>query len=214
MEKYVVLGAGGHASVVLDTLELNKRKICGLTDYNMLFGELCMGYPILGTDEILAELFATGITCAAMGIGHVGNFAVRNKVYTKAKEIGYVFPEIKHPSAVLSASVRRNEGNQFLANCTVNAGAQIGSLCIVNTGAVVEHETILGDGVHVAPRAVILGRARIGNNTFIGAGSVVLQGVHVGENCIIGAGSVILHDVEDNSVVVGTPGRLLRRRTM
>jgi len=51
----------------------------------------------------------------------------------------------------------------------------------------------------------------IGVNTKVGAGTVVLPGVIIGDNCLIGAGSVVTKDVPDNSVVVGNPGRVIRK---
>ncbi len=82
----------------------------------------------------------------------------------------------------------------------------------------------IGDNVTLAPRVHILchdastkqflgytkiGRVTIGNNVFIGAESVVLPGVTIGNNVIIGANSTVTHDVPDNSVVVGSPARVL-----
>lgn len=211
-EQYIILGAGGHAKPVVEALEKSGNRIAGFTDQSAQQGEMCCGYPILGKDEVLFSIYSRGVRNAAVGIGHVGNASVRNRVYREAVQIGFVFPNIVHPASVLSDRMICGNGIQFLANCVVNAEAEIGSLCIINTGAVVEHEAKLGDGVHVAPRAVVLGQASVGDNTFVGAGSVILQGVHVGKNCIIGAGSVVLHDVEDDSVIVGNPGQLLRRR--
>lgn len=82
----------------------------------------------------------------------------------------------------------------------------------------------IGDDVTMAPRVHILchdastknflgytkiGRVTIGNHVFIGAESVVLPGVTIGNNVIIGANSTITHDVPDNSVVAGTPARVI-----
>lgn len=82
----------------------------------------------------------------------------------------------------------------------------------------------IGDNVTMAPRVHILchdastkqfleytkiGRVTIGNNVFIGAESVVLPGVNIGNNVIIGANSTVTHDVPDNSVVIGSPTRIL-----
>lgn len=210
--KYIILGAGGHAKVVLDILELNQEEIYGLTDAEFRYGDTCMGYCVLGTDDILAELYQQGIKNAAMGIGHVGNPLIRNKVYCGAKKIGYTFPNVIHLSAVVARTCRMGEGNLLAAQCVLNPEAEIGNLCIVNTGAVIEHECRIGDGVHLAPNATVLGAATVGSNSFIGAGSVILQGIHIGQNCIIGAGCVVISDVDDNSVVVGNPGRLVKRR--
>lgn len=82
----------------------------------------------------------------------------------------------------------------------------------------------IGDDVTMAPRVHILchdastkkflgytkiGRVTIGNHVFIGAESVVLPGVTIGNNVVIGANSTVTHDVPDNSVVVGTPARVI-----
>ena len=82
----------------------------------------------------------------------------------------------------------------------------------------------IGDNVTIAPRVHILchdastktflnytkiGRVTIGNNVFIGAESVVLPGVTIGNNVVIGANSTVTHDVPDNSVVAGSPARVI-----
>lgn len=82
----------------------------------------------------------------------------------------------------------------------------------------------IGDNVTMAPRVHILchdastkqflnytkiGRVNIGDNVFIGAESVVLPGVNIGSNVIIGANSTVTHDVPDNTVVAGSPARVL-----
>ena len=82
----------------------------------------------------------------------------------------------------------------------------------------------IGDNVTMAPRVHILchdastktflnytkiGRVTIGDNVFIGAESVVLPGVTIGSNVVIGANSTVTHDVPDNSVVVGSPARVI-----
>jgi len=82
----------------------------------------------------------------------------------------------------------------------------------------------IGDNVTIAPRVHILchdastkqfigytkiGRVNIGNNVFIGAETVILPGVNIGNNVIIGANSTVTHDVPDNTVVAGTPAKVI-----
>jgi len=44
----------------------------------------------------------------------------------------------------------------------------------------------------------------------IGSGSTILCNVTIGENAIVGAGSVVTKDVPANTIVAGTPARVLR----
>lgn len=53
---------------------------------------------------------------------------------------------------------------------------------------------------------------RIGNNVMIGAGAVILGDISVGDNSIIGANSVVLENVPENSIAVGVPAVIKRRK--
>lgn len=50
----------------------------------------------------------------------------------------------------------------------------------------------------------------IKQNAWLGANVTVLAGVTIGRNAIVAAGSVVTKDVPDNSVVAGTPARVIR----
>lgn len=52
----------------------------------------------------------------------------------------------------------------------------------------------------------------IGNDCWIGSGVVFLDGVHVGNGCVIGANTLVNKDIPDNSVAVGNPVKILRKR--
>ena len=52
----------------------------------------------------------------------------------------------------------------------------------------------------------------IGSDCWIGAGAVILDGVEIGDGCIIGANTVVTKSIDDFSVLVGNPGRVLKKR--
>ena len=42
--------------------------------------------------------------------------------------------------------------------------------------------------------------------------TIILSGVHIGQGAVIGAGSVVSQDVPPYSVVVGNPGKVIKKR--
>ncbi|KAF0094585.1 MAG: maltose O-acetyltransferase [Puniceicoccaceae bacterium 5H] len=51
----------------------------------------------------------------------------------------------------------------------------------------------------------------IGDDVWLGGGAIVLPGVTIGHRAVIGAGSVVTKDVPDDALVVGNPGRVMRK---
>ncbi len=51
----------------------------------------------------------------------------------------------------------------------------------------------------------------IGKNCFIGCNSIILKGTKLGDGCIVGAGSVVSGIFEDNSTIVGNPGKVIKK---
>lgn len=49
----------------------------------------------------------------------------------------------------------------------------------------------------------------VGSNVFIGINSIIMPGVTIGSNVVIGAGSIVTKDIPSNSVVVGSPARVV-----
>ena len=69
----------------------------------------------------------------------------------------------------------------------------------------------IGEGVTVGHQAMLHG-CSIGDNSLIGIQAVVLNRAKIGKNCLIGAGALIPEgkDIPDNSLVMGTPGKVVR----
>lgn len=49
----------------------------------------------------------------------------------------------------------------------------------------------------------------IGAHSLIGAGAIVLPGTKIGKFCIIGAGAVVKGTIEDYSIVIGNPAKVI-----
>ncbi|PHR90890.1 MAG: gamma carbonic anhydrase family protein [Robiginitomaculum sp.] len=69
----------------------------------------------------------------------------------------------------------------------------------------------IGDGVTVGHKAMLHG-CTVGDNTLVGIGATILNKAVIGKNCIIGAHALITEgkQIPDNSLVVGSPGKVIR----
>lgn len=188
MEDIVLVGFGGHAKSVADCIEREEKyNIVGYTDLE----EHQSRYKYLGSDDVLKDLFASGVHNAAIGIGYMGKGEIRQKLYFKLKEIGYGLPVVIDPSAVVSETAVIGEGS-FVGKCAVvNTETKVGKMVIVNTKALVEHECCVGDFSHVAVAAVLCGQVNVGQSAFIGANSTVIQCREIKDNQIVPAGATI-----------------------
>lgn len=50
----------------------------------------------------------------------------------------------------------------------------------------------------------------IGNNVWIGDNVVILPGSYIGDGCIVGANSVVTGKFGNNSIIAGTPAKVLK----
>lgn len=69
----------------------------------------------------------------------------------------------------------------------------------------------IGKGCTIGHNAIVHG-CTIGDNTLIGMGAIILNGAKIGKNCLIGAGALVPENkvIADNSLVVGSPGKVIR----
>lgn len=203
----LIIGAGGHASVVADALLAVGEKLLGFLDTDPVrHGSAVCGLPVLGDDRVL-ERYEPNAIRLVNGIGGTHDTSARRAVQQRIEECGWRFASVCHPSAVVSRFARVDESAQLLAASVIQANASIARGCIVNTAAVVEHGVWLDTWVHVAPRAVVCGDVSIGASSHIGAGAIVRQGVRLGEHTVVGAGAVVVRSFDGGGLLVGVPAR-------
>lgn len=189
MKDIVLVGFGGHAKSVADTIErTGQYNIVGYTDIKE--DAACIRYKYLGTDAALKDIYESGVKCAAVGVGYVGKGDTRDRLYKMLKDIGFELPVVVDPSAIVSETAVIEEGAFIGKGAIVNAEAKVGKMCIVNSKALVEHEAVVGDYSHVAVGANLCGQVSLGDHVFVGAGAVVVQCVNVGAGAFIRAGEV------------------------
>lgn len=202
MEDIILLGLGGHAKSVVDSIEqAGQYHIVGFLDREEMQGKRFRDYHVLGVDGDLQRWFDKGVRNAFVTVGFLGHGTVRERLYAQLQNVGYVVPNIIDKTAIVSQSAELAEGIFIGKRAVINTGAKVGRMCIVNTGAIVEHDCVVGEYTHVAVGAVLCGRVSVGARTLIGAGATVIQEMEIGNDVIVGAGTTIRKKVEDGKMI-------------
>lgn len=205
----IVVGAGGHGRVVIDTAREAGFEIEGLVDPDPNRNGV-LGVPRIGGDEAVYERDTESIMLAN-GLGFVPPGRRRMEIFRDFRNAGYEFASVIHPDASVAADREISEGGQVMREAVVQTGAYLGRNVIVNTGAVVDHDCRLERHCHVAPGGILAGEVRVRPGAFIGAGATVTQGTEIGEGAVVGAGAVVLESVSSGETVVGVPARPVGR---
>lgn len=213
LPQLLILGAGGHAGVVIELVRLaSAATIVGLADADPARrGTLLHGCEIIGGDEVLADARGRGISAAHVAVGSAGPTAARARLAEMARRHGVPLLTLVHPQAWVSPTATLGAGTCVCARAVVQAGARVGSNVIVNTAAVVEHDAVVGDDSHIATAAALLGNVRVGRGVHVGGGAVIRQGLSIGDGAVVGAGAVVTRDVPPGETWVGVPARRLAR---
>jgi len=203
----IIIGAGGHAKVLVDLLLASGSEIIGLTDVDASrHGTKLLGRLVLGTDDIIADHAVDDVELV-VGVGSTAPSNLRLSVYERYTKQGYTFHRCIHPSAIIGGEVEIQDGAQIMAGTVIQPGAQIGKNTIINTRASIDHDCQIGDHVHVAPGATLGGTVTIGDGAHIGTGSSIIENIHIGKDAMIAAGACVVKDVRDGLRVTGVPAQ-------
>jgi carbonic anhydrase/acetyltransferase-like protein (isoleucine patch superfamily) len=88
-----------------------------------------------------------------------------------------------------------------------NSNVQDGSVLHTDMG----FPLTIGAYVTVGHKVMLHG-CTIGDNSLVGINAVILNGARIGRNCLIGANALITEgkEIPDNSLVMGSPGKVVR----
>ncbi|MGY4761583.1 acetyltransferase [Paenibacillus caseinilyticus] len=206
----MVLGAGGHAKVVIDILRADpKIELVGCIDKDPSLRSVAR-LPVLGDDSLLAGLHAQGIQHAFIAIG---SNRVRQQLGQQLESLGFRLVSAISPFSWISDSAQLGDGVAVMPGAVINAEAKIGRLSIINTGATVDHECDIGEACHIAPGSALSGNVTVGKGTFLGTGTRVIDAIEIGPWAMVGAGSVVTRPLPGRCTAVGVPCRVIKLRT-
>lgn len=205
MTRLLVVGAGGHASVVVDAALAAGTDVVGVADDSpsVANGEV-LGRPVLGTVTDGLEGIIGGVEFDSFIVA-IGDNRVRGQVFERLLAAGLAGATVIHPASVVAPSATIGAGTLVCAGAVINPLARIGANAIVNTRASVDHHCTIGDHCHIAPGTTLGGEVTVGTGVLVGIGATLLPQVSVGDWATVGGGAVVTGAVTARATVTGVP---------
>lgn len=206
MRNLVIIGAGGYAKSVIDSIDMNKLSIYGfIDDYKETKEHL--GYPILGKNLECINHLDNFVYFIA-----IGNNIKRLRWYNQLIERNLNIINIIDKSAIVSKEAVIGNGCFIGKMAIVNSKAVIGNNCIINTRALIEHGCNIGNHVNISTNTVLNGDVKINDLSFIGSCSVINGQLNIGKNVMVGSGAVVVRNIDDDCTAVGVPAKVIKRK--
>jgi sugar O-acyltransferase (sialic acid O-acetyltransferase NeuD family) len=203
-DPFVVVGAGGHAKIVLAALLASgRRPIEILDDDESRWGRTLLNHRVSGPVRALLQRQS----CRA--ILAVGDNRTRRRL---AAELPANWRTVVHPRAWVDPAARVGHGSFIAAGAMVLPGAVVGAHAIINTSSSVDHDCLLEDFAHLSAGVHLGGGARVREGALVGIGATLMPGVTVGAWAVVGAGAVVLRDVGEGVTAVGVPAKPIGAR--
>ena len=200
--EFAIIGAGGHAKVVADSvLALNPNTALRVFDQNSLLSST----KFLNLVDV--EVFDLELILGLDVHVAIGANQDRERLFQIFEQQNLSLPNVIHPAATVSCFCELGAGSFAAAHCVVAPSVSIGKGVVINHSSVIDHDVKVGNFSHVAPNATIGGGVSVGCRVLVGAGATVLPGVSIADDAVIGAGAVVTRNVNLGQTVFGAPAR-------
>lgn len=122
------------------------------------------------------------------------------------------------PGAIIRDQVEIGNNAVIMMGAAINIGSVVGEGTMIDMNVVLGGRATVGKNCHIGAGAVLAGVIEppsakpvvIEDNVVVGANAVVLEGVTVGQGAVVAAGAIVTEDVPPNTVVAGTPARVIK----
>lgn len=207
----LILGAKGFAKEVLEVLNQSgeTENVVFYDDVNKeVVGMLYDRFTILKSEQEAADYFENVDSRFTIGIG---NPVLRSALAKKFTQLGGKLSSTISPLATIGSFGNKFEdGVNIMSGTIITNDVTIRQGCLINLNCTIGHDTHIGSFTEISPSVSISGNCTIGAYSNIGTGAIILPKVKIGSNVVIGAGAVVTKDIEDNSLCVGIPAKVVK----
>lgn len=217
MKNLIVLGGSGIGMIAISIArELGTYTIGGFLNDVLPVGTLIGKYdqfPVIGTTDDLPKFLEDENNM--FFIAYVG-MQQEESVYKKITSLNIPSNRLAtliHPSAIIPKGMCKIGNGVLMAPLSqLSPDTTLEDNSIMLPNAFLGHDSTLKRFAHIASNATVGANVIIGKACHIGTNCTIREKTKIGDFCLVGSGSVVLNDVEENSIVVGNPARLLRKK--
>ena len=174
MKKIILIGNGGHSSVLKDLLyKMENIDILGFVDRIKSSSK-----EYLGDESWLLKQDPKEISLVN-AVGFIPPDSSRNKIFKKFSKIGFKFLTLVHPFTFISRNTYLEQGVQVMMASSIQTFCRIGANTIINSRVSIDHHCTIGPNCHIAPGSVM------------GAGCIVENGVSINRKSVVKMGTIV-----------------------
>jgi sugar O-acyltransferase (sialic acid O-acetyltransferase NeuD family) len=209
----IIVGAKGFAKEVLEILyQLTYREseIAFFDNVNSdapdhLFGK----FPVIKNEGAVKEFFRTTDQAFTLGIGGPVNRTKLDQLFSSWG--GELTSTISPKANVGHFGIHLERGINLMTGSVLTNDIIIGRGVLINLNCTIGHDSRIGNFAELSPGVNVSGNCNIGPCCNIGTNATLLPNVTLGENVIVGANALVTKDVPSNSLVVGVPGKVIKK---
>ncbi|AAW84639.1 sialic acid biosynthesis protein NeuD [Aliivibrio fischeri ES114] len=196
----VVIGGGGHASVLVDILRSQQREILAIVSpENISQRRIFSGITHLKNDDDILR-FSPDSVNLVNGVGMLPKSGLKRKLNEYFLSLGYTFETVISDSAQVSSFAEIEQGAQVFSGAIIQAGVVIDAHTIINSGVIIEHDCHIGEYNHIAPKATLCGQVTTHSNVYVGANATVIQNITLEQGSIVGAGAIVTKNISSEQI--------------
>ncbi|PXX28377.1 acetyltransferase [Arenibacter sp. ARW7G5Y1] len=213
MENILIIGASGHAKVIVDIIEKQKQyNIYGFLDTFKKKGDKLFEYTILGSENDLNEIVEkNNISGCFIAIGdNCTRKIMSRKISTLNPNLKFI--NAIHPSSIIGKEVTLGHGIAIMPGVVVNSDSKIGDFCILNTNSSLGHDGVMNDYSSISSGVRTGGNLKLNECSAISIGATIIENIVIGRDTIIGAGSLVTKNIPSEVVAYGIPAKIIKSR--
>lgn len=213
-KKVIIFGGIGAASTIgMAIADANKE---GYDEYimsgylnDMEAHQNIDGFPILGGKDDIPRLLEEGYYFINT-VYKIDGQKDRLKLFQSLNIPEDRLATFISPKAYVASNVQLGAGSVVMPNASISAGVKTGICCRIMSGALVGHDNNIGNHAFFAGNCTVGSHLEIGDFAYVGLNSTVGGKLNIGKFSVIGMGSVVTRDVENYSIVMGSPAKHAR----